>query len=44
MHLGIEQEAPVDQGVQVQAIGVVDGVMTNDFSAIHGEQCFDQGQ
>ena len=44
VHLGVEQKASVDQGVQVKAVGVVDGVLANDFAAVHGEQCFDQGQ
>ena len=44
VHLGIEQEASVDQGVQVQAVGVVNRMLANDFAAVHGEQGFDQGQ
>ncbi len=44
VHLGVEEEASVDQGVQVQAVRVVDGVLANDFAAVHGEQGFDQGQ
>ncbi len=44
VHLGVEQEPPVDQRVEVQAVRVVDGVAANDFAAVHGEQSFDQGQ
>ena len=44
VHLGVEQEATEYQCVQVQAIRVVDGVLANDFAAVHGEQGFNQGQ
>ncbi len=44
VHLWVEQKAPIDQGVKVKAVWVVDGVLANHFAAVNGEQCFDQGQ